>query len=44
VAKKHDFGFAIGMRSKQSDAPSAEQLEEVDRPGETTASPHLCQP
>jgi hypothetical protein len=44
VAKKHNLGFATGMRSEQSDEPSTEQFEDVDHPGETTASLRLCQP
>jgi hypothetical protein len=39
MAKKYDFGFAIGMRSEQSNEQPTEQLEEVDHPGEATAAP-----
>jgi hypothetical protein len=44
VAKEHDLNFAVGMRSEQSEEPSAEQFEEVDYPGEATAFLRLCQP
>jgi hypothetical protein len=44
VAKEDDFGFAIRMRSEQSNEPSTEQFEEVDHPGNATASLRVCQP
>jgi hypothetical protein len=44
MAKEHDLGFASRMRPEQSDEPPTEQFEEVDHPGEATASLRLCQP
>jgi hypothetical protein len=44
MVKKHDLGFATVMRSEQPDEPSTEQFEDVDHPGEATASLRLCQP
>jgi hypothetical protein len=44
MAKKHDLGFATGLRSEQSDEPSTEKIEDVDHPGKATASLRLCQP
>jgi hypothetical protein len=44
VAEEHGLGFAVGMRSEQSDEPSAKQFEEVDHPGNATALLRLCQP
>jgi hypothetical protein len=44
VPSTGDRGFATVMRSEQPAEPSTEQFEDVDHPGEATASLRLCQP